>query len=201
MSVQGKQARLIFFASVGIDLVAVVLLLALVNVAVGVVAAVVVLVMEYSVYRLLFRPAIIRDKLLARGEPGEAKIVRIDKSGLTTGGPLQRVSVSLEVHPGAGEPYKLDTSVLVERGQLPALTPGATIPVVIDPADGRKIAVGGPKGDKGLATSSEDKLREAKAMVEASEAKNRDVLESGAEAQKAQVSPSPAAPAPVPPPA
>jgi hypothetical protein len=50
-----KQLKIIFYASIGMDLVAVAVIIALVNVVVGIVVAAALLAGEYVVYRVLFR--------------------------------------------------------------------------------------------------------------------------------------------------
>jgi len=179
VNVGEKRLKLILYASIAVDLVVVAVLVVLVNPYVGLLAAAALAAGEYAFYRVLLRPAVIRQEVLSGGRPGEARVLEVDTSGLGEAGTLQRVPASLEVRPADGEPYELDTVLLVEDGQLPALTPGAVVPVMIDPGDPRNVALGGPEAGGSIEEAAEDRLREAREMVEASEEVNSVIRESG----------------------
>ncbi len=185
MSIYDKRIKLIFYASVGVDLLVVGLLIALVNPLVGLVSAAALAAGQVVVYWVLVRPGILREKVLASGQPGEARILKIDAGALTGTSLVQRVTMSLEVRPSSGEPYQLDGPMLVDRGQLQALTPGAVVPVMIDPQNPANVAIGGPQGESALAGAAQDKAREAGEMVDGWEAVNNAIRERGLPAEAA----------------
>jgi hypothetical protein len=185
MSVYDKRIKLIFYASVGLDLLVVAVLIALVNPLVGLVSAAALAAGEVVVYWILVRPGVMRQKVLADGQPGEARILKIDAGAATGPAAFQRVTMSLEVRPASGEPYQLEGALPVDSGQLAILTPGAVIPVMIDPENPANVAIGGPEGESALAGAAQDKVREAGDMVDGWEAVNNAIREKGLPAEAA----------------
>lgn len=74
------------------------------------------------------------------GEKAEARIIEIWDTGMTLNNdPI--VGFKLNIHPTGKESYETKTQALISRLDVPRIQPGASIPVMIDPADRSKVAI------------------------------------------------------------
>lgn len=81
-----------------------------------------------------------RNRILARGIPAQASIVRIWETGVRVNDNPQ-VGFQLHVYPANAQPYAVETAMIVSQLAIPRIQPGATVAVKIDPADPRKVAI------------------------------------------------------------
>lgn len=88
-----------------------------------------------------FGPEVRRQRLLARGVPAEATILAVEETGITVQGNYPMARFRFEVHPAVGEPYEVTTKCLLNRFEVPAYQPGATVRVLVDPEDRRKVVL------------------------------------------------------------
>jgi hypothetical protein len=87
------------------------------------------------------RGSVERSRILASGIPAQATIMRIWETGLRVNGRPQ-VGFQLHVHPPQGlAPYVAEASMVISELMIPRIQPGATIPIKLDPADPRKVAL------------------------------------------------------------
>jgi hypothetical protein len=78
--------------------------------------------------------------ILAIGQPATATIMRLIDTGTTINqDPV--VEFVLEVHSQAGEDYEAHSKALVSRLDIPQVQPGRIVPVKVDPADRRRVAL------------------------------------------------------------
>jgi uncharacterized protein YceK len=74
------------------------------------------------------------------GQTAQALIIAIEDTGMTLNDdPI--VAFQLEVRPATGAPYEVRTRGRVGRLDVPRIQPGAVVPVSVDPADPRKVAI------------------------------------------------------------
>ena len=79
-------------------------------------------------------------RLRAIGRRATATLVGAFDTGTTVDG--QRVfELALTVRPGAAEPYQVRLTAPVPSTEIPGLTPGAPLPVRIDPADPKQLVM------------------------------------------------------------
>jgi hypothetical protein len=88
-----------------------------------------------------FGPEIRRRTLIKRGEPAQATILAVEETGVTVQGNYPMAKFRLEVHPVNGEPYEVTAKCLLNRFEIPAYQPGATVSVLVDPGDRRKVTL------------------------------------------------------------
>lgn len=78
--------------------------------------------------------------ILAIGRPATARIVRLIDTGTTINhDPV--VEFVLDVNPPEGEAYAARSKALVSRLDIPQVQPGRIVPVKVDPADRRRVAL------------------------------------------------------------
>ena len=78
--------------------------------------------------------------ILATGQPATARIARLIDTGTTINhDPV--VEFVLEVRPPEGEAYPARSKALVSRLDIPQIQPGRIVPVKVDPADRRRVAL------------------------------------------------------------
>ncbi len=78
----------------------------------------------------------------ATGVPGTARIVRVQDTGAALNDhPLVELELELEVATAGHAPYTTVVRQAVPRLQVGLLSPGATMPVKIDPADATKVLI------------------------------------------------------------
>jgi hypothetical protein len=78
--------------------------------------------------------------LLANGELGQAKILKIWDTGTTLNDNPQ-IGMILEVHAANRSPYQVETKCFVSRLRIPQVQPGAIVNVKIDRQDTAQIAL------------------------------------------------------------
>lgn len=82
-----------------------------------------------------------RGRILARGIPAQATIMRIWETGMRINDQPQ-VGFQLHVYPPQGlAPYVAETTMVVSQLMIPRIQPGATVAIKLDPADPRKVAI------------------------------------------------------------
>lgn len=82
-------------------------------------------------------------RLLASGTPGRARIVRVWRTGLTSGRDHQ-LGFELEMHPEGASAYAATATGLVTADDEAALAPGTEVSVRYDPVHPTSVAVVGP---------------------------------------------------------
>ena len=85
-----------------------------------------------------------RNQLMTTGQQGSARIDRIAMGGMVTTVGVRRslqVQLALTVHPDAPEAYTVATTTSIPELALPALQPGQTVPVRIDPANPQRLTI------------------------------------------------------------
>jgi hypothetical protein len=88
-----------------------------------------------------FGPEIRRQHLLARGVRTQATIVAVEDTGITVQGNYPMAKFRFEVRPRGGEPYQVTARCLVNRFEIPAYQPGASVSVLVDPDDPEKVVL------------------------------------------------------------
>ncbi len=82
-----------------------------------------------------------RNRILAGGIPAQATIMRIWETGMRINDAPQ-VGFQLHVHPQLPmQPYVTESTMVVSQLMIPRIQPGAVVPVKLDPADPRKVAI------------------------------------------------------------
>jgi Protein of unknown function (DUF3592) len=89
-----------------------------------------------------FGPEIRRQHLLTKGVAATATILAVEETGITVQGNYPMAKFRFEVHPASGEePYEVTAKCLVNRFEVPAFQPGATVRVLVDPKDRHKVVL------------------------------------------------------------
>ncbi len=108
----------------------------------GTILVVVMLIILIAGFWLGFRPQIRRNRMVRTGTPAQATVLRIQETGWTVQGNYGQAKLTLRVEPPEGaRPYEVTTKTLINRFDIPAYQPGASLQVVIDPSDPHKVAV------------------------------------------------------------
>ncbi len=114
----------------------------------------------YSVFHFVLKktlgPVAEQQDLLKRGVQAEATVKALEETGITVNEVYPFVRLKLEVRPPGGQPYQAEIQTLIERLQIPQVQPGTVVPVVFDPADPSKVALGrveGAAGDAAVPTA------------------------------------------------
>lgn len=81
------------------------------------------------------------NRLRERGTRAEATILAVEETGVTVQDNYPQAKLRLLVRPSTGECYEATTKCLLNRFEIPAFQPGATIPVVVDPKHPKRVAV------------------------------------------------------------
>ncbi len=186
-----KRFRMIYAASLGVALLAVIVVV-LRSPKVGLIVAAVVAASEGLVYFVFLRPLFQAGRIVETGVPAEAEILEVSDTGTTINMDPQ-VRFKLRVHPKSGEPYETETKAVVSRLKVHEFQPGAWIEVMVDPADPRLVAVvsgeevsvrsiadlGAGSAGSLKAPASEDGVRQTSEMIGNIDKANRAVLASG----------------------
>ncbi|MFO1463969.1 MAG: hypothetical protein U1F66_09315 [bacterium] len=97
----------------------------------------------YMVYAKIIKPSQNAKRILQTGEPGKAKILMIQDTGVKINDNPQ-VLFTLEVTPDRSRrPYQVQTKMVISMLQIPQFQPGARLLVRIDSADPNQIAIAG----------------------------------------------------------
>lgn len=82
-----------------------------------------------------------RNRILAQGAPGSARVISLEGTGTLVNNAPQ-VVIGLEVHPsGGGAPFLARCVSLVSQLQIPQVQPGCMVPVRFDPSNVSRIAL------------------------------------------------------------
>jgi hypothetical protein len=82
-----------------------------------------------------------RNRLLAQGAPGTARVVSLEGTGTLINNAPQ-VVLGLEVHPATGaSPFAARCISIVSQLQIPQVQPGCMVPVRFDPGNPSRIAL------------------------------------------------------------
>ena len=82
-----------------------------------------------------------RNRLLAQGVPGSARVLSLEGTGTIVNNAPQ-VVLGLEVHPAAGAaPFLVRCISLVSQLQIPQVQPGCMVPVRFDPTNPQRVAL------------------------------------------------------------
>jgi hypothetical protein len=141
----------------------------------------------YAVFFFALRwtlgPEVARRKLLEKGEPAEATILKVTDTGVTMNNIYPVVNALLEVRPQGRPPYQVETRMIVNRVDIPQVQPGTVVPVKIDPRNQKRVAVVMP-GEAGTATGAMPaEARAAEEMLVHVDAANQALLQNGTPAQ------------------
>jgi hypothetical protein len=112
-----------------------------VNPLAGAIIAVACVALVVFCFWFFFGPEIRRRHLLERGQPAEATILAVEETGITVQGNYPMARFRFEVRPAGGAPYEVTTKCLINRFEIPAYQPGATVSVLIDPRDRSKVVL------------------------------------------------------------
>ena len=95
---------------------------------------------------LVVRPTWRDRRLLATGRPARATIVKVWRTGISTGslgGSRSQLGFDLKVHPSDGADYEAHATRLVSRDEVSDFAPGTEVAVRCDPANPARVAVEG----------------------------------------------------------
>lgn len=108
-------------------------------------------------WSVLFKPIYVRKKLQKSGVAATAQILEVSDTGTTINNNPQ-VKILLEVKSPYGEPYKVETKVIVSRINPFVYQPGMTVPVIIDPNDKNMIVIseGGSNAGNALVQNADN---------------------------------------------
>ena len=82
-----------------------------------------------------------RNRLLAQGVPGSARVLSLEGTGTIVNNAPQ-VVLGLEVHPAAGAaPFLVRCISLVSQLHIPQVQPGCMVPVRFDPTNPQRVAL------------------------------------------------------------
>jgi hypothetical protein len=113
-------------------------------VAIGIVAFLfmaALLVIPYIVLKKVAGPQVDRKKLLEKGEPAEATILKVEDTGVTLNEIYPQIKVLLEIRPAGRPPYQAEIKMLINRLDIPQFQPGMVVPVMIDPRSPNGVAI------------------------------------------------------------
>jgi hypothetical protein len=103
----------------------------------------------YFVFKTTLGPVAEQQELLESGTPAEATILALEETGITVNKIYPVVKLTLEVRPPGGQPYQAQFQTMIDRLEIPQVQPGKVVPVVYDPADPSKVALGSGGGAAG----------------------------------------------------
>lgn len=96
----------------------------------------------YVIFKKVLGPVVEQRKLLNTGTPAEATILSLKDTGVVINYTHPVVKLTLEVRPPGGQPYQAQLKTMVSLLQAPQIQPGSVVPVVYDPSDPSKLALG-----------------------------------------------------------
>ncbi len=108
----------------------------------GIILTVVSIAFVYFCIRMFFGSMIRQEALMKSGVQAEATIVEVKETGMTVNEIYPVVKLVLEVRPPEGQPFRVETKELINRFEIPTFQPGAVLPVLYDPKNPKKVAVG-----------------------------------------------------------
>ena len=147
---------------------------------------VVTLLIVFVVLWKVLGPMFQSKKLLKTGEPGQARVLNVQDTGVTVNMNPQ-IKLLLEVTPQDRfrQPYQVETKLIISRLQTSFYQPGMMLSVRIDPKDPSKVAVesvGAGMGSSGTNWSAGQAQKELQEI----DKRNREIISFG-EAAKAIV--------------
>jgi hypothetical protein len=103
-------------------------------------------VLFWVFWHFVFGPMVLANRLMEKGEDGEATITAIAENGssLQMGGavPKSGVRITLQVQPKSGKPaYQATISTFISMFEIQTYQPGAKVKVKIDPNNPKKIVI------------------------------------------------------------
>lgn len=108
----------------------------------GIIFSGIVIAVIYFSFRVAFGSIIRQEALMKNGVQAEATIVEVKETGMTVNEIYPLVKLVLEVRPPEGQPFRVETKELINRFEIPTFQPGAVLPVLYDPRNPKKVAVG-----------------------------------------------------------
>lgn len=137
--VDGRRLRIVYYGSVAVAALAV-LVVALKSSVAGLVVGALVVLAEAAVYVVFFRPMLRAGRIAQTGRPAEAEILEVSDTATTVNmNPL--VKLKLKVLPDGGEPYETQTKTVISRLKVHEFQPGLRLSVLVDPEDPLLVAV------------------------------------------------------------
>ena len=121
---------------------------------VGAICTVIIVPVIYFSLRGAFGSVIRQEQLMDTGVQAQATILKVQETGVTVNENYPLAKLTLEVRPPQGEPFTVTTRQLLNRFDIPSIQPGAVVPVLYDPKNHKKIAIGSkdePLGSPGQA--------------------------------------------------
>jgi hypothetical protein len=108
------------------------------------------------------------DRLLKRGKPAVATVLKVWDTGVTVNQLNILVGLLLEVHPPGHPPYQVKTRTLVSRIQPTLYRPGMVVQVRYDPKNPKKVAIEGigPRAGNGAAAIPTGMIRAGTAIYQ-----------------------------------
>ena len=106
----------------------------------GLAAFALVAIVAYIGYRIFFPPALIELRILQKGEPASAVILKAWETGKTSGS-LPKIGLKLEIRPPERVPYQVEITHSVKEEELKKYREGRVVPVKIDSKDPKKVAI------------------------------------------------------------
>jgi hypothetical protein len=137
----------------------------------------------YFVFKAVLGPEVARRKLLEKGESAEATILQVTDTGVTVNEIYPMVKVLLEVRPQGRPPYQAETTMIINRMDIPQVQPGMVVPVKIDPRRPQQVAVVMPGETGALPGAVPTDARAAEEMLTHIDQANQALLQSGEPAQ------------------
>ena len=108
----------------------------------GIIFSAAIIAIIYFSFRVAFGSMIRQEKLMKTGVQAEATILEVKETGMTVNEIYPVIKLVLEVRPPEGEPYQVETKESINRFDIPTFQPGAVLPVLFDPKNPKKVAVG-----------------------------------------------------------
>jgi hypothetical protein len=109
---------------------------------VGAICTVIIVPIVYFSLRTVFGSVIRQDELMDKGVQAEATILKVEETGWTVNENYPLAKLTLEVRPPQGQPFTVKTKELMNRFEIPSFQPGAVVPVLYDPKNHKKVAIG-----------------------------------------------------------
>lgn len=108
----------------------------------GTILSAIVIAVVYFSLRAAFGSIIRQEGLMKSGVQAEATILEVKETGMTVNEIYPVIKLVLEVRPPEGQPFQVETKELINRFDIPTYQPGAVLPVLYDPRNPKKVAVG-----------------------------------------------------------
>ena len=137
----------------------------------------------FFAFKAVLGPEVARRKLLETGEPAEATILQVTDTRVTMNEIYPVVKVLLEVRPQGRPPYQAETTMLINRMDIPQVQPGLVVPVKIDPRSPKRVAIVRPAEAGGIAAAAPTDASAAEQMLKSADQANEAIRQSGTPAQ------------------